>query len=315
MPFLRRRTRLSLTHVADLEPPLPGDELVSVSVGPLGEAVALWAAADAAALLTSDFGLGPLARPVAVRAALYAPGLSHMVGIPDCRFRFPTVQPMPGGGFLLVGTRVPWRADGVPSNATVYDAPGQPIAEGLLGDGIEQVQTTASGQVWVGYSDEGVYGNLGWGDGPGTEPIGAPGLIRYTRDLTSDWEFSCTSHGLPPVDDCYALNVIGETAWSCYYADFPLVKVGGETVRAWRNEVQRVTAIAVHQDRVGLYDGQRLVVARLGSEQLAIEDKYDVVLPDGEAPPPTSKVVSRGSVIHVFVGRSWYRADLAELPN
>ena len=315
MPFHRRRSRLPLSHVADLEPPLPGDELVSVSVGPSGEAVALWATADAAGLLTGDFDFGPLTRPVAVRAALHAPGLAHTVELPDYRWPFPEIQPMPDGAFLLVGTRVPWRADGVPPNATVYDATGQPVAEGLFGDGIDHVQTTESGQVWVGYADEGVYGNLGWGYGPGTEPIGAPGLIRYTPELTSDWKFSSARLGLPPVDDCDALNVVGETAWCCYYTDFPLVEVRGESVRAWDNEVQQVTAVAVHQDRVGLYDGKRLLVARFGSEELAVERKYDVVLPEGKLPPPNSDIISRGSVIHVFTGRSWYCADLAELSD
>ncbi|WP_325039064.1 hypothetical protein [Kribbella sp.] len=290
-----------------------GDDLVSVSVGPSGEAVALWAeSADAGGLLTSDVHLGPLTRPVGVRAVLHTPDPCHTVEIPDYRFRFPTVQSMPGGAFLLVGKRVPRRGDDVPSNAIVYDAIGQPIAEGLLGDGIKHVQTTASGQVWVGYSDEGVYGNLGWGNGPGTEPIGAPGLIRYTPELTSDWEFSNTRHGLPPVDDCYALNVISETAWCCYDSGFPLVKIRDETVRAWRNEVQRVIGIAVHQGHVGLYDGQRLTIAHRASDQLAIEHKYDVALPNGDPPPPNSKTISRASAIHIFAGRSWYRTDLAE---
>ena len=313
MPFLSRRSRLFLTHVADLEPPLPADELVSVSVGPSGEAAALWAASDEAGLLAGDCDAGPLTRPVAVRAALHAPGLVHTVELADFHWPFPEIQPMPDGAFLLAGTRVPWQADGVPPNATVYDATGQPIAEGLFGDGIGHVQTTASGQVWVGYFDEGVYGNLGWGYGRGTEPIGAPGLIRYTPELTTDWEFSWARHGLPPVDDCEALNVIGETAWCCYYTDFPLVEVSGETVRAWSNEVQGVSAIAVHQSGVGLYDGKRLVVARFGSEELVAGSKYDLVRPNGKIPPPNAKVVSRGSGIHVFVGRSWFCADLAQL--
>ncbi|GAA1147785.1 hypothetical protein GCM10009630_52870 [Kribbella jejuensis] len=315
MPFLRRRTRLPLTHIADLEPPLPGDELVSVSIGPSGEAVALWAAADAARLLTGDYDAGLLTHPVAVRACLHTPDLCHTVEIPDCGFPFPLAQPMPDGAFLLVGPRVTWRPDGVPPNGTVYDAIGRPIAEGLLGDGIQHVQATESGQVWVGYFDEGVYGNLGWGDGPGTEPIGAPGLIRYTPQLISDWKFSYARHGLPPVDDCEALNVIGETAWCCYYLDFPVMEVRGEAVRAWGNEFQRVTAIAVHQGRVGLYDGKRLVIAGFGSEDLEVERTYNVVLSEGKLPPPTAHIISRGSAIHVFAGRSWYCADLAQLPR
>ena len=43
----------------------------------------------------------------------------------------------------------------------------------VLGDGIKHVQTTAAGDIWVGYFDEGVYGNYGWGNDPDSEPIGA----------------------------------------------------------------------------------------------------------------------------------------------
>ncbi|MFI7578403.1 hypothetical protein [Micromonospora sp. NPDC049497] len=60
------------------------------------------------------------------------------------------------------------------------------------------------GKLWVGYFDEGVYGNFGWG-GPGPAPIGATGIARFTETLHPEWHFP--TDDLSPIDDCYALNV------------------------------------------------------------------------------------------------------------
>ena len=58
--------------------------------------------------------------------------------------------------------RCRWRRDGPDRNAVLYDADGQVVSEHVLGDGIGHVLATSTGQVWVGYFDEGIYGNYGW---------------------------------------------------------------------------------------------------------------------------------------------------------
>ncbi len=54
-------------------------------------------------------------------------------------------------------------------NGRVFGPDGALRREFLLGDGIQDVQTTAEGDIWVSRFDEGVYGNLGWG-GRGDDP-------------------------------------------------------------------------------------------------------------------------------------------------
>ena len=46
-------------------------------------------------------------------------------------------------------------------NAVLYDADGQVVSEHVLGDGIGHALADSAGQVWVGYFDEGIYGNYG----------------------------------------------------------------------------------------------------------------------------------------------------------
>lgn len=79
----------------------------------------------------------------------------------------------------------------------------------MLGDGIGHVLATSTGQVWVGYFDEGIYGNYGWGRTDSEEPVGAYGIVRFSPDLEPDWHYPKYT-GVGPWDaisDCYALNV------------------------------------------------------------------------------------------------------------
>ena len=94
---------------------------------------------------------------------MHTPELAAVTPIADLALAHITVQPMPGGKFLVAGARCRWRRDGPDRNGVLYDADGQVVAEGVLGDGIGHVLATSDGQVWIGYFDEGIYGNYGWG--------------------------------------------------------------------------------------------------------------------------------------------------------
>jgi len=146
-----------------------GDVLVCASVGPAGEAVAVWTTPDgleaAISRTVSPGGASfpdPSAdRPVQARITVHTPGLAAVTPIADLALAHITVQPMPGGQFLVAGARCRWRADGPDRNGVIYAADGQVVAERVLGDGIEHVLATSDGQVWIGYFDEGIYGNYG----------------------------------------------------------------------------------------------------------------------------------------------------------
>lgn len=302
----------------ELTPVNAQDVLVTTGVGPHGEAVALWSTAEGREALTAhDGGRGFPAdrteRPVATRLTRHTPERDAVVEL-DLDLAHCHVQPLPDDRFLVVGARNRWSAAGVHHNARVVDPAGDVVRTGLFGDGVGHVATTPTGHTWVGYFDEGVYGNFGWG-GPGPVPVGAPGLLRFDRDLERAWAFPEDGE-FDAIDDCYALNVAGETAWACYYSDFPVVRVDGDRLSGWTNEVEGARAVITDGTRcalVGGYGSEHDLV-RIG--ELTDDGRFEVrhrkrlALPD---PPWTMQ--GRGDVLHVIAGTTHYRLDLDQLPG
>src|SRR5262245_51164645 len=190
---------VSLRHHGDLTAPHPDDELVTVSIGPSGEAAVLWSTPAGRATLVGRVKDRPA---VAVRVATYWPDPGPVVEISDFDLAFPKPAPLPGGRVLVLSSRCRWWPGGADRNAVVFDDAGVRVAEGVVGDGIEHVFTTSAGDIWVGYFDEGVVGNVGWG-GPGPAPIGRGGIVRFAADLSLRWSFPLDTSMV----DCYALNV------------------------------------------------------------------------------------------------------------
>ncbi len=118
-----------------------------------------------------------------------------------------------------------------------------------------------------------------------------------------------------PVDDCEALNVVGEDAWACYYSDSPIVRIAAGAVRGWKNAVGGARALLVHQDSAALVGGygkdyNRCVEGVLGGERFEPTSSSRVVLSDGQPLPRTAKLVGRGSELHVFSDNTWYKLNL-----
>jgi hypothetical protein len=288
---------LPLRSHGRLTPPGDGGELTRVSVGPDGEVIALWR--------------GPVPA-----ITVHVPSGTETVRIGSNPPEYAFVQPIPGGRFLVVAGRCRWRPEGAERNATVFERDGTVSGQYVFGDGIQHVLTTPAGEAWVGYFDEGVYGNYGWGSAGAARPIGAPGLIRFGSDGTPAWRL--TAGQAPPIDDCYALNVLGESAWACYYTDFPVVRVNGTQVTVWRNDVaDGATNLLVDGERAGLVGGygefrSRLAITLLGDGELHDARTFRLVLPDGGPLPAEAWTVARGPDLHVFHGLDWYRIALAD---
>ncbi|MGO9336792.1 MAG: hypothetical protein ACLPY1_04705 [Terracidiphilus sp.] len=102
--------------------------------------------------------------------------------------------------------------------ANVYSTAGALIRILNIGDAIEHLQTLPDGRIWVGYFDEGVYG----------EGISTQGLVCFDRFGEPVFRYGeCAAiHKLPRIDDCYALNVaMNGDVFVNYYSDFPLVLI------------------------------------------------------------------------------------------
>ncbi|OKI20889.1 hypothetical protein [Streptomyces sp. CB03911] len=202
----------------------------------------------------------------------------------------------------------------------MIDSTGQVVAEAVLGDGIEHVATTPAGQTWVGYFDEGVFGNHGWGDPDldGPEPVGVSGLVRFDERLQRTWEYPDTA-GFGDIYDCYALNVTGESAWACFYDGFPVVRIADDAVSGWTNKASGVRAVVTDGLRCALVGGYGADRDRVVTGLLTDRGRLDVrcttrlALPGGPAATGRYTVTGRGDVLHVLTGTAHLRLDLDQL--
>ena len=120
------------------------------------------------------------------------------------------------GTLLIVQSRCLKDGDNIERNARRYNTNGQLIEAFTLGDGISHVQIDETDTIWVGYFDEGIYGNFGW-----EQPMGSYGLIAYSMNGQKLWGGSNYE-----IIDCYALNVVSsKEVYFYYYDDFYLVQL------------------------------------------------------------------------------------------
>jgi len=289
--FRRSRARSSLRHRGTLTPPSAGQAVGAFSVDHMGRPVVLWIGRDA--------------------AAIQVPGRDAVV-LHESPPGDPTLQPLPDGRFVVVSSRAEWRDGVAQDNAHVYAADGSLERAACIGDGIEHVQTSADGDIWVGYFDEGVYGNDGWGS-PGPEPIGSAGIVRFSPALEVAWEYPFQES--ETIDDCYALNVTGEDAWACCYSSFDVIRIRDGVVRSWRNKVEGARGIAVDGDSIAFYGGyrtehDRLAIGRLGDADVSIGATTRLTMPNGRRLPQDAIVVGRGAELHALVGSDWFSWSL-----
>jgi hypothetical protein len=190
--------------------------------------------------------------------------------------------------------------------AHVYDAAGGLMRTLNLGDAIEDLQTLPDGRIWVSYFDEGVYG-----EGISTQGLvcfdasGAP-VFRYRDDVAQ--------HKLPPIDDCYALNVaMNGDVWVNYYSDFPLVLLRGlEVKQSWLEFGSLGNAFAVRGSRLIYLRDSKLMTR--GFESETVPEEVRCVDIDGNliVPSPTRYLsgAARGSNLVLNTGTAIYVAEL-----
>lgn len=141
--------------------------------------------------------------------------------IPPSQRPFHYVQPL-GNNWILVNARV---KNDEAHNAFVYDENQNMLSSFHMGDGIEDVQTTKNGDIWVSYFDEGVFG----------DSIGESGLLCFDKNGAVIFDFrnfvqTPSNNEIPFIDDCYALNVFSnETVYLYYYSEFPLLTLHNKT--------------------------------------------------------------------------------------
>ncbi|MGI5149314.1 hypothetical protein ACQEVC_23645 [Plantactinospora sp. CA-294935] len=210
------------------------------------------------------------------------------------------VQPLPDGRILLVRAR-----NGQGANAEIWSSDGQ-HHHGDLGDAIEDVLTTPTGEIWVSYFDEAMSGS-----GPQTH-----GLARFANDLQPAWLYPRESASVSDIFDCYALNVANETAWTCAYTHFHLVSACGDRAIDHGEAPYRSAHRLLVGDRTGaLISGPGPEYDLVSGFQInpeglvATDSPRRLVLPDGME-LRDARSTCRGPDLHVFIRTAWYRTDL-----
>jgi len=219
---------------------------------------------------------------------------------------YPTVQVLPDETILVVSATV--KGGDSASNAILFSRDGNLIRRFSIG-AFNDVQVSATGQIWVSYGDQAVLSH------------GRPGLCRFNTSGIATWSFTpndCLDDNFGRIYDCDAMNVSAEQVWATYCEDFPVIRVNeAGKIDAWRNEFHGAKAIAVDRERVLLYGGYqhektRCVVQTTGTGGAMINPiAYNLLLPgEIEALLP---IRARGPNLYALVGFVSYRVELDDL--
>jgi len=214
---------------------------------------------------------------------------------------------------LLVCARSTWRSEtDIEHNGRIYDRKGQLVGEIILGDGIEDIQVTASGRIWASYFDEGIFGNFGW-----RLPLGNPGLVAWD----SAGEVTYRFEPQPPLEsmaDCYAMNCPSESdLWCCYYMSFPLVHIQhSHVVESWESPVGGAHAFAISDAGVlfqgGSKDRHTYKLCAFASDALSVTMSASFNTASGHQ-IKADRVVGRGGSLFLLEGREIYRVSVSDV--
>lgn len=310
---------LQLETIVDLSPFAESGELVALNVGPDDRVYAVIALRELDYRVEkrgASFAKTIPDLPQAYRVLAFHDGSERLdIQIAQEPFNIHDVQPLPKDRILLVCCRSHYRGvDDFDRNGRVYSSDGKLVREILLGDGIENVQTTTSGKIWTSYFDEGVFGSYGWID-----PVGAPGLIAWNPSGKKLYEFS-PSQGLDFISDCYAMNVASDSdIWIYYYTEFPLVHLrDGEVVSFWPSSVNGSRAFAIESERVlfaGSYDDrdafQLFELARGRARKLT---QFSLLDEAGKA-MRALRVIGRRNALYALHNDRIYRCSIQDASN
>ncbi|SPF00347.1 hypothetical protein [Streptomyces sp. MA5143a] len=221
-------------------------------------------------------------------------GASYATALSSVTARHPKVDSLPDGGFVVADAR----SQAGDEQVQIFDALGRPTWTFRVGDAIEHLLTDESGDLWVGYFDEGVFGD---------DPLSAAGARRWRATGEALWEYR-PPPGADWIADCYALNVDRRGVWVYPYTSsisFPLVEVRPDRPPHLRTTpVEGAKGVAVDGARVVFFGGygedrDRLVVASLGDTSVDVLTTARLTRADGTPVERRRRVVSRGPRLYV----------------
>jgi hypothetical protein len=229
-------------------------------------------------------------------------------------------QPL-GEGYVLSCPRCRRESDTeIEKNGRIYDAAGRLAGEIVLGDGIKCMVATRDGNIWVGYSDDGIIGNalgssagyFGW-----DAPLGRSGLVKWSPDGEMLYEYAAPDEA-GTIYECYAMTVdaVGDL-WCYYYDAFHIlcVRENGR-VQRWNPGIGNAHTMAVAWPYVALLGNEQedflcQLVKLEDHGKTRIVAKFRLNTPQGE-PITQGRVAAHGSTIHILHEGQVYRLDVAD---
>jgi hypothetical protein len=231
------------------------------------------------------------------------------------QIRYPIHDRFPDGRWLLVAARTA----GEP-NGHILTPDGQLIRSIMLGDGIEHAKIDDAGRIWVGWFDEGVFGNVNWKWAGREWPPSSDGLACFDDMGALLWSENdeAIKAGLQSLQiaDCYALNVSGEEVWASPYTDFPLLNGGmGRTSRIWQTALIGPAALAIKPPFViaaGNYDSKyaAVVIQLVGDTAKVL--RHCILSPEPCDPKAALYLDGRGDRIHLVQNGQWHMWRVAD---
>jgi len=306
---------LNAKPVMNLIDEAQGWHIVNVSVGPNDDPIML--VSEAPDIPGVPYDMQP---PTPCRILHFTAEGRRVVDLPphEMTAKFRYVQPLGDHCWLVVHLV---KHHGRHEGAYVYAADGQLLRSFAPGDAVSQVQTTRSGQIWVGYGDEGVFSN--------SDQLGPAGLACMDhRGIPRLLFHEVVNQTFPALDragrrslyvsSCYALNVEAENSvWFYYYDAFPLVRVhNGEIDRIYKGIPVRGSQAFAVQGGVALFAGaykDSTTLFHVSLDSMAVENR--VVVDDTGTPIAfdKSRSIGRGSRLYLVTEEMLYVVDLADL--
>lgn len=207
-----------------------------------------------------------------------------------------------------------------------------------LGDAIEYLSVDGDDRVWVGWFDEGIFGNMDRFVDATSRTAVVAACFAVDGALVSVGPVPEAAGFLADVE---AMTVVDDGAWVCAYTEYPLLYLRpGHPVRWWRNDLAGVKAIAA-DDRHALLaggcgdsaarlalvvlsgDGQGADTRMLASWRLPLVERVPrehehLSLAEHLIWEEPMLLAGRGDRLHLVSGGTWYSwrvADVVEAIN
>lgn len=219
----------------------------------------------------------------------------------------------PKGGWV-VGRAARKIASGELRDTTIYGPAGEIIGLFDAGGGTEFLQTCEDGSFWIGHGDEEGFDDVKFG---GVSYFAVDGSEIFNRDFAARAD-TPENDGMP-FWCCYALNVVGRSAWTQHYTSMLITRFDSDgRALSWVTENNGAVALAIKDGlvaRVGRYNENqyRISAFRLlepPQSEFIGRIEFDIA---GQKPKYQPWIDGKGDTFHIVHDNRWYRLALDDV--